>query len=60
MSYDCETAWSDKEEIVLALAKAANCTLAETQQMLLEMARSTRSEFEIAIHMRDMAKRAAA
>lgn len=52
--------WSDKEEIVIALALAAKSSAAEIKQMLLEMARSTRSEFEVSSKLREMRTRAAA
>lgn len=52
--------WSEKEEIVITLALAAKSSVAETKQMLLEMARSTRSEFEVSAKLHEMKTRAAA
>lgn len=52
--------WSEKEEIVITLALAAKSSVAETKQMLLEMARSMRSEFEVSAKLHEMKTRAAA
>lgn len=55
-----DTPWSDKEDVVMVLAVAANCDTETTKQMLREMAHSTRNGFEIAAKVRDMRARAEA
>lgn len=54
-----ESRWSDKEDVVIVLAVAANCDTETTKQMLREMAHSTRNSFEIAAKVRQMRARAA-
>jgi hypothetical protein len=52
--------WSDAEEVALTLAAAAHLGIDDTKAILRDMAKSTRSEFEIAAKMRELRQRQAA
>lgn len=52
--------WSDAEEVALTLAMEARLSIEDTQAILRDMAKSTRSEFEIADKKRELRQRRAA
>lgn len=52
--------WSDAEEVVITLAMAADLGFVDTKAMLHDMAKTDRSEFEIADKMRELRQRRAA
>lgn len=52
--------WSDAEEVALTLAMSAHLNVDDTKAILRDVAKSTRSEFEIAAKARELRQRRAA
>lgn len=52
--------WTDAEEVTLTLAMAAHLEMDDTKALLRDMAKTTRSSFEITAKVREMRARQAA